>query len=266
MVNMKFECIRYEAGDNIARITLNRPELLNAINLTMHEEFRKVLDIVESDKVIRVVLLTGTGHGFCSGQDLTERNVTNGELSRNLGQSLDSNYNPLIRRLRSLEIPVICAVNGVAAGAGVSLVMACDVVIAAHSASFIQAFSRIGLAPDSGSTYFLPRLIGEARARALALTGETVDAETAERWGLIWKVVPDEELDRRSNEMALKLSNQAPLAMAEIKKLFQHSLHHSLDEELDLERDALQRLGLTDDYLEGVKAFLEKRPPRFRGC
>ena len=262
---MDFENIRYEATDGIARITLNRPECLNAINLPMHGELRNALDAVEADKGLRVLLLTGSGRGFCAGQDLTERSTSDGQLPRDIGKSLDSTYHPLIRRLRALEIPILCAVNGVAAGAGASLVMACDVVIAARSASFIQAFSRIGLAPDSGSTYFLPRLVGEARARALALTGEAVDAETAERWGLIWQCVPDNELEQRTNELAHKLSKQPPLAMAEIKKLLQHSLQYSLDEELDRERDALQRLGWTEDYLEGVQAFLEKRPARFRG-
>ena len=262
---MHFECIRFETGAGIARISLNRPERLNAFNQEMLKELREALDHSADDAQTRVILITGCGRGFCAGQDLTERKTYDGQLPRDLGESLEKNYHPLIRRLRSLEKPVLCAVNGVAAGAGASFALACDLVIASKSASFIQAFSRIGLTPDCGSSYFLPRLVGEAKARALAFTGDQIDAETAERWGMIWLCVADEELQNRAETEALKLSKKAPLASAETKKLFQQSFERSLEEQLKQEGKAQQRMGRTEDYHEGVQAFLEKRPPQFKG-
>lgn len=262
---MSFECIRFETGEGIARIFFNRPERLNAFNRQMLKELRTVLDQCAEDPQIRVILITGTGRGFCAGQDLTERKNENGELPRDLGKSLEENYHPLIRRLQTMGKPIVCAVNGVAAGAGASFVLACDLVIAAKSASFIQAFSRIGLTPDCGSSYFLPRLVGEAKARALALTGDQIDAETAERWGMIWQCVPDEELQSQSESVALKLSKKAPLASAETKKLLQQSPGRNLEEQLQLEGQTQQKMGMTEDYREGVQAFLEKRQPRFQG-
>lgn len=243
-------------------LTLNRPARLNAFNEEMHRALAAALDDAQ-DKACRAVLLTGAGRGFCAGQDLADRNLAAG--APDLGLSLENFYNPLIRRIRNLRKPVICAVNGVAAGAGANLALACDIVLAARSAKFTQAFAKIGLIPDSGGTFFLPRLLGEARARALAMLAEPVTAEQAESWGMIWKAVDDGALLPEARALAAHLASQPTQALALIKQALGASAVNTLDAQLDLERDLQRRAGRTPDYAEGVRAFMEKRPPKFTG-
>jgi 2-(1,2-epoxy-1,2-dihydrophenyl)acetyl-CoA isomerase len=258
---MAYETIDFKADGGIARITLNRPDRLNSFTTQMHGELRDVLDSLGD---ARVVILTGAGRGFCAGQDLNDR-AASSEHPVDLGMTVESSWNPLIRTLTALPQPVIARVNGVAAGAGANVALACDLVIAAKSAKFIQSFAAIGLIPDSGGTWVLPRLVGQARARGLALTGEPLPAETAAEWGLIWKAVDDDALDAEVDALAAKLASLPPLGLAEIKKMIRSSWQHSLDEELNHQRDAMRRLGYTQDYREGVAAFLEKRAPTFTG-
>jgi len=263
---MTFETIIYSAADGIARITLNRPERLNSFTSAMHGELREALDSLGNS---RVVILTGAGRGFCAGQDLTDRGPqTDGPQTdgpRDIGASVEANWNPLIRKLSTLPQPVIARVNGVAAGAGANIAFACDLVVAAKSAKFIQSFAAIGLIPDSGGTWILPRLAGQARALGLALTGEPLMAEKAAEWGLIWKAVEDEALDAEVDALATRLASLPPLALAETKALIRSSSTNTLDQELDAERDAMRRMGFTNDYAEGVAAFVEKRKPLFTG-
>ena len=255
--------VSVEAG--VETITLNRPEKLNALNPEMHQLLRAALERAAVQPEIRVVLLTGAGRGFCTGQDLAERDVSAGAAPIDLSVSLGSHYNPLVRRLRALPKPIICAVNGIAAGAGANIALACDLVIAARSASFIQAFSKLGLVPDAGGSYFLPRLIGTARAMGLALLAEKLDAEQAVQWGLIWKVVDDQQLINEANALALKLANGPTKGYGLLKKAMYASPGNSLDAQLDLERDLQREAGYSEDYREGVTAFKEKREPRFKG-
>ena len=259
----EYETIQFDLRDRVARITLNRPERLNSFNVQMHHELREVLRDELGDA--RVVVLTGAGRGFCAGQDLNDRAVSADEHPVDLGMTVETGWNPLIRRLTSLPQPVIARVNGVAAGAGANIALACDIAVAARSAKFIQSFSAIGLIPDSGGTWALPRLVGQARAMGLALTGEPLPAEKAEEWGLIWKCVDDEELDTEVDAIAAKLASLPPLGLAAIKKMIRESWSHSLEQELNHQRDAMRRLGFTEDYREGVSAFLEKRQPNFVG-
>jgi 2-(1,2-epoxy-1,2-dihydrophenyl)acetyl-CoA isomerase len=258
------EPLLVEPDGTVLKLTLNRPDKLNCFDEALHRALRDALTRAEEDAAVRAVLLTGAGRGFCAGQDLGDQNVaTDQELD--LGATLDTLYNPLIRRLRALEKPVVCAVNGVAAGAGANLAIACDIVLAARSARFIQAFCRIGLVPDSGGTYFLPRLVGEARARAMALTGEAVTAEQAVAWGLIWQVVEDAALQAEAGALAQRLAAGPTRGLGLIKRALNRSLANDLDRQLDLERDLQREAGRTLDYREGVAAFLAKRPALFRG-
>ena len=258
---MTYETILFDNRDGIARITLNRPDRLNSFTVAMHQELRDALDDLGD---ARVVILTGAGRGFCAGQDLNDRAVAPGEAV-DLGTTVEVSWNPLVRRLAALPQPVIARVNGVAAGAGANVALACDIVIAGKSAKFIQSFSALGLIPDSGGSWHLPRLIGQARALGLALTGEPLPAEKAAEWGLIWKTVEDDALDAEVDALAAKLASLPPLGLAAIKQIIRSTWSRTLDEELTVQRDEMRRLGFTADYREGVAAFLEKRPAKFTG-
>lgn len=262
---MNYQTITYSVSDGVARLTLNRPERLNSFNTQMHEEVRHALGALEADREARVLVISGAGRGFCAGQDLADRAVAPGGEPADLGESIERNYKPLILALRRLPIPVVAAVNGVAAGAGANIALACDLVIAAHSASFVQAFARIGLVPDSGGTWFLPRLVGPARALGLALLGEKLPARRAAEWGLIWRCVDDEDFAAEVDALAAGLAEAPTLALRRIKQAVAASWHNTLEEQLDLERDLQRELGYSADYAEGVAAFMAKREPRFTG-
>jgi len=257
---MAYETIEFKVEGGVARLTLNRPDRLNSFTVQMHEEVADALGRLDG---ARVLVLTGAGRGFCAGQDLGDRAVSGGAVD--LGESVEKRYNPLIRTLTSLPMPVIARVNGVAAGAGANIALACDVVIAAKSAKFIQSFANIGLIPDSGGTWVLPRLVGQARALGLALTAEPLPAEKAAEWGLIWKAVDDEALDTEVDALAARFAAAPTRGLAAIKRMIRESWGHSLDEELDLQRNTMRELGQSDDYREGVAAFMEKRKPNFTG-
>jgi len=252
-----------EAG--IARLVLNRPDKLNSFNLQMHQEIKEALQKVKASEAARCLLLTANGRGFCAGQDLSDRAVAPGGEAVDLGASLEKYYNPLIRTITSLPMPVVCAVNGVAAGAGANIALACDIVLAARSASFVEVFCKIGLVPDSGGTWILPRLVGHARAMALAMLGEKISAEQAEQWGMIWRCVDDEQLHNEANSLTQHLSNQPTIGLSYIKRAIRTAGNNSLDQQLDLERDLQRLAGRTQDYREGVDAFLNKRQPVFQG-
>jgi len=262
---VSYEHILFEVRDGVARVTLNRPDRLNSFNDAMHAELRDALGHVRGDASTRAMLLTGAGRGFCAGQDLSDRAVAPGGAPVDLGASIERNYKPLVLALRALPMPVVCAVNGVAAGAGANIALACDIVIAAKSATFIQAFCRIGLVPDSGGTFFLPRLVGTARAMGLALTGDKLSAEQAAAWGLIWKCVDDAELGAAADALVTQFAAGPTRGLAAIKELLQRSGANDLEGQLDLERDVQRALGYGDDYREGVAAFAEKRAPKFAG-
>ena len=254
------ESVLSERYESWRKLVLNRPERLNALDTEMHRALRSALDEAEADPACRAVLLSGAGRGFCAGQDLADTAAL-----ADLEATIATYYNPLIRKIRALPMPVVCAVNGIAAGAGANIALACDIVLAARSAKFIQAFVKIGLVPDSGGTFLLPRLIGEARARALAMLGEPVSAEQAEAWGMIWKCVDDEKLSSEAEALAAHLARQPTAAIALMKRAFAAGARNEHDAQLALECDLQAEAGRTADYAEGVRAFLEKRAPRFSG-
>ncbi|MCG6858645.1 MAG: 2-(1,2-epoxy-1,2-dihydrophenyl)acetyl-CoA isomerase PaaG [Salaquimonas sp.] len=261
----KAETLLVREEDGVLYITFNRPDRLNAFNAEMSEAFIAALKRAEARASARAVLITGAGRGFCAGQDLGDRDPRKMSEKPDLGATVEAYYNPTIRLIRGLEKPVICAVNGVAAGAGANIALACDIVLAAKSAKFIQAFARIGLVPDSGGTWSLARLLGEARAKGLALTAEPVDAPTAADWGLIWKAVDDEALQDEAEKLAKAMAAGPTKGLALTKKAIQAAATQSMDAQLDLERDFQREAGRTDDYAEGVAAFIDKRPPVFKG-
>lgn len=262
---MPYENIQLAAQDGIARLTLNRPEKLNSFTVAMHLEVHAALDAVASDTSIRALVLTGAGRGFCAGQDLGDRAVAPGTATPDLGESIEKYYGPLVRRLRALPQPVVCAVNGVAAGAGANIALACDIVIATRDASFIQPFSKLGLVPDCGGTWFLPQSLGRARAMGLALLGDRLSAEQAAQWGLIWKCVAPEVFDAEVAAVARQWADGPTLGLARTRQALDAAATSSLDAQLDRERDMQRELGHSDDYAEGVKAFMARRAPQFKG-
>src|SRR6478672_11503377 len=256
--------ILVEQRDGYRVLTLNRPQRLNAFTEPMHVALREAINAIEADASCRALLLTGAGRGFCAGQDLNDRLSQAGDTPV-LGSALEAYYNPLVRKLRALPFPIIAAVNGVAAGAGCNIALACDIVIAARSASFIQSFARIGLIPDSGGTWTLPRLVGPARARALMLLAEPVSAEKAEAWGMIWRAVDDAALMSEAEKLCAHFAAAPAEALAHIKTALDAAWNNDLTTQLDLERDLQHAASLTADYAEGVRAFVEKRAPKFTG-
>jgi len=260
-----YEQIQFTLNDGVGIITLNRPDRLNSFTAVMHGELAQALDTLEACAELRGVVITGAGRGFCAGQDLGERKPLPEGQRRDLSEGLRNLYRPLILRLRALPVPVVCLVNGVAAGAGASFALACDVVYAVESGRFIQAFSKIGLLPDAGGTWFLPRLVGTARAMGTALFGESVSARQAESWGLIWRCIPDEALDETREEIVRTLAQGPTRAYAATKQALYASSGNTLAQQFDLECDLQRELGYTDDYLEGMRAFAEKRAPAFQG-
>jgi 2-(1,2-epoxy-1,2-dihydrophenyl)acetyl-CoA isomerase len=261
---MAYDTLLFSVDGGIARLTLNRPDRLNSFNTQMHTEVRHALEQLPGSGA-RVLVLTGAGRGFCAGQDLGDRAVAPGSAAVDLGESIDKYYKPLVLALHTLPMPVIAAVNGVAAGAGANIALACDLVIAARSASFVQAFSKIGLLPDSGGTWTLPRLVGNARALGLTLLGNKLPAEQAAAWGMIWQCVEDADLGSTVDALAHQLAEAPTRGLAATKAAIRDSWQRSLTEQLDVERDAQRELGRSADYAEGVAAFIGKRTPRFTG-
>ena len=257
------ESITLKIENNVAYITLNRPEVFNSFNREMALRLQDTLDACETNNEVRALVLTGSGKAFCAGQDLKE--VTTPELNPGFKKILEEHYNPIILRIRNIEKPIIAAVNGVAAGAGANIALACDVVVADEKASFIQAFSLIGLIPDSAGTFFLPRLIGFQKASALAMLGDKIGAEEAERLGMIYKYVPSEEFQETIQKLALKMAQMPTKALGLIKKTFNQSLVNTLEKQIALEAKHQIEAAETEDFNEGVTAFMEKRKPDFRG-
>lgn len=263
---MSYQHIHFSFADGIARLTLNRPEKLNSLTAAMHEEIRDALAHARPESGVRVLLLTGAGRGFCAGQDLADFAVSATGSSIDLGAEVEKYYAPLVRSLRALPLPVVCAVNGVAAGAGANLALACDLVLAKQSASFIEPFCKLGLLPDTGGTYFLPRLVGTARAMGLAMLGTKLPARQAAEWGLIWKCVDDDDFDAEVESLLTELAAAPTLGLARTKQAIYNSASSTLEEQLLAEQHAMRALGQTHDYREGVDAFLNKRTPEFHAC
>lgn len=263
---MSYQHIQFDVADGIARLTLNRPEKLNSLTAAMHEEIRDALARARPESGVRVLLLTGAGRGFCAGQDLADSAVSATGSAIDLGAAVEKYYAPLVRSLRALPLPVVCAVNGVAAGAGANLALACDLVVAKQSASFIEPFCKLGLLPDTGGTYFLPRLVGTARAMGLAMLGTKLPARQAAEWGLIWKCVDDDKFDVEVESLLAELAAAPTLGLARTKQAIYNSACSTLEEQLLVEQHAMRALGQTRDFREGVDAFLNKRTPEFHAC
>lgn len=262
---MTYENIKYEVKAGVAVLTLNRPKTLNSFTAAMHEEVQRAMKDVRLDPEVRCLLITGEGRGFCAGQDLNDRAVQSADQAPDLGESVEKYYNPFIRAIMTLEKPVVCAVNGIAAGAGASVALACDIVLAARSAAFAQVFCKIGLVPDSGGTWNLPRAVGLPRAKGLALLGDKLSAEKAEQWGMIWQCVDDEELLPEATRLAEHLATQPTRGLATTKRLLNEAFSTPLHQQLESEKYAMRMLGASRDYQEGVAAFLDKRSPQFKG-
>ncbi|WP_447580238.1 2-(1,2-epoxy-1,2-dihydrophenyl)acetyl-CoA isomerase PaaG [Acinetobacter baumannii] len=262
---MDYQNIIAKEKNGVGYLTLNRPKALNSFNVDMHREVAEVLNLWTKNPDVRCVVISGEGRGFCAGQDLGDRVVDPNAEAPDLGYSIETYYNPLIKTIVSMPKPVICAVNGVAAGAGANIALACDLVIAAKSANFVQAFCRLGLVPDSAGTWFLPRAVGHARAMGLALLGDKLPAETAKEWGMIWDVVEDAELKTKVTELAERLAKQPTFGLSLIKKAIHQSSNNTFDEQMLLERDLQRIAGRSEDYREGVQAFMNKREPNFKG-
>ena len=263
---MNFETITFTVDAGIARLTLNRPDKLNSFNTEMHAELRVALDRIQDDKAIRVLVLSGAGRAFCAGQDLADRamQMVDGKMP-DIGNVVEANYKPLVLRLQNLRVPTIAAVNGIAAGAGASVALACDLVVASKSASFLQAFSKIGLIPDTGGTWFLPQRVGMARAMGLALLADKLSAEKAADWGLIWQCVEDAEFAAAVDALAKQLSTAPTKALVRTRQAMHAAPGHSLEQQLSMEGGFMRELGWSPDYAEGVAAFMAKRAPNFTG-
>ncbi len=262
---MDYQNIIAEEKNGVGYLTFNRPKALNSFNVDMHREVAEVLNQWTKNPDVRCVVISGEGRGFCAGQDLGDRVVDPNAEAPDLGYSIETYYNPLIKTIVNMPKPVICAVNGEAAGAGANIALACDLVIAAKSANFVQAFCRLGLVPDSAGTWFLPRAVGHARAMGLALLGDKLPAETAKEWGMIWDVVEDAELKTKVTELAERLAKQPTFGLSLIKKAIHQSSNNTFDEQMLLERDLQRIAGRSEDYREGVQAFMNKREPNFKG-
>ena len=262
MTNQSNQTFNFSIENNIARIELNRPDKLNAFSKTMHDEFYTILKVVARNDDLRCVLITGAGRGFCAGQDLGERKT---DKPMDLGDTLDKGYNTNLRILKTIRAPIICAVNGVAAGAGANIALNCDIVVARESANFIQSFSQVGLIPDCNGTWILPKLIGLARAKAITMLAEPISAKKAVEWGMIYACYTDDDFNMEVEKLMNKIANRPTLAMSNIKELMEQSYQLDYDQQLDKERDVQRLMGLTHDFKEGVDAFAEKRKPVFKG-
>src|SRR5574338_562111 len=264
---MKFENILFEITDGVARLTLNRPDKLNSFTGEMHAELRDALDRIQADKSVRVLVLTGAGRAFCAGQDLADPDmaIQPGGPLPDIGNAVEKNYKPLVLRLQNLRVPTIAAVNGIAAGAGASVALACDLVLAAKSASFLQAFSKIGLVPDTGGSWFLPQRVGMARALGLALLADKLPAEKAADWGLIWAAYDDAEFAAKGDVLAAQLATMPTKALVRTRQAMHAAPGHTLEQQLSFEGGFMRELGWSPDYAEGVAAFMEKRAPKFTG-
>ncbi|MEY5098038.1 MAG: hypothetical protein RJA36_757 [Pseudomonadota bacterium] len=266
---MSYQHILFAISDSgVARLTLNRPDKMNSFNAGMHAELRDALDAIQADPTVRVLVISGAGRGFCAGQDLSdpEARCVPGDTPPDLGDLVERNYKPLVMRLANLRVPTIAAVNGIAAGAGASLALACDIVVAARSAAFLQAFSKIGLVPDTGSTWFLPQRVGMARAMGLALLADKLPADKAAEWGLIWAAYADEEFAAKVDALAEQLAAMPTRALVRTRQLMHAAPSHTLEQQLSMEGGFMRELSRSADFAEGVSAFLEKRAPRFTGA
>ncbi|MBB1075685.1 2-(1,2-epoxy-1,2-dihydrophenyl)acetyl-CoA isomerase [Rhodoferax sp. 4810] len=262
---MTYQNILFESQGGIARLTLNRPDKLNSFTGAMHADIRAALDGVQTDKSIRVLVITGAGRAFCAGQDLADPDMALGPMQPDIGNVVEQLYKPLILALQNLRVPTVAMVNGIAAGAGASLALACDLVIAARSAYFLQAFSKIGLIPDTGGTWFLPQRVGMARALGLAMLADKLPADKAEAWGLIWQAVDDAALQPTVDKLAAQLAAMPTKALVRTRAAMHAAPNHTLEQQLSMEAGFMRELGWSHDFVEGVTAFMEKRAPKFTG-